>query len=85
MISNPKKRHINEVFKTFSNEKATQARFNIIPRNSGKQFPGLRQSNFMIFSDFYINPKITKLNIQKIDIYSCSNKNFQNFQKSCGL
>ena len=72
-------------YKAFSDEKVTQTRFNISPRNSRKQFPRLRQPNSMIFSDFDIKPKITKLKIQKPDIYVYSNKNSQNFQKSFGL
>lgn len=47
----------------FSEEKVTQTRFNISPRNFGKQFPELRQLNSTIFSDFYIKLKMTKSNI----------------------
>ena len=41
-----------KIYKAFSDEKVTQACFNISPRNSRKQFLGLQQPNSMIFNDF---------------------------------
>ena len=79
-IRGDKKKSELKIYQASSDEKVTQTRFNISSRNFGKQFPRLWQPK--IFSDFDIKPKITTLKIKKLDIYMCSNKNFQDFSEA---